>query len=283
MSNHAKLLLPIFCLTAGLWGQSPAVAVSHDNDGKAAAHETSLAPQTKSVDAGGQGSGVLPDSTRLEAIFTPNPIYPREASAQGLQGQVVIQLEISEAGDVTSATAVSGEPALAAAAIDAMKKWKFKPFIKDGKAVPVRVKIPHNFAFQGNVSQIKTPLSQPAQQSPGASTASDGPATDAAAIAIQRPGKLRLSQEVMDGQKIYDVRPVYPPAARQIHLQGEVLLRATIGKDGLIHNLQAISGPPALVVAAIGAVQQWRYRPYLLMGNPVEVETTVRVQFHMGR
>ena len=58
-------------------------------------------------------------------------------------------------------------------------------------------------------------------------------------------------------------------------------MQATIGKDGLIHNLKVVTGHPILVEAAKGAVEQWRYRPYVFNGNPVEVETTIKVVFHM--
>jgi periplasmic protein TonB len=66
-------------------------------------------------------------------------------------------------------------------------------------------------------------------------------------------------------------------------LQGTVLLHAVISKEGRIENLQLIEGHPMLVEAAINAVRQWQYKPYLLSGEPVEVETTVSVNFHLDR
>ena len=75
--------------------------------------------------------------------------------------------------------------------------------------------------------------------------------------------------------------PIYPPEAKRKGIEGTVLLRATIGRDGVMKNLMLISGPPDLADAAIGAVQQWRYKPYLLEGNPVEVETTVKITFRL--
>lgn len=93
--------------------------------------------------------------------------------------------------------------------------------------------------------------------------------------------KLRVSSGVADGLKVHDVVPIYPFEAREAHIQGDVILQATIGKDGMIHNLKALSGHPVLVKAAMGAVEQWRYRPYILKGNPVEVETTIKILFHL--
>lgn len=82
-----------------------------------------------------------------------------------------------------------------------------------------------------------------------------------------------------EGNLIYRVQPVYPPLARQARIQGMVQLRAIISKLGTIENLQAISGHPMLVPSALNAVRQWRYRPYMLNGEPVEVETEVTVNF----
>jgi protein TonB len=67
--------------------------------------------------------------------------------------------------------------------------------------------------------------------------------------------------------------------AKQARIQGSVVLRATIGKQGTIENLQVLSGHPMLAQAAVEAVRQWRYRPYYLNGEPVEVDTQVVVNF----
>jgi periplasmic protein TonB len=84
---------------------------------------------------------------------------------------------------------------------------------------------------------------------------------------------------MMEGNLILRVQPLYPPLARQARIQGQVILRAVISRDGVIGNLQLLSGHPMLVQAAIDAVKQWRYRPYSLNGEPVEVETQVTVNF----
>jgi protein TonB len=78
---------------------------------------------------------------------------------------------------------------------------------------------------------------------------------------------------VMEGNLIYRVQPQYPPLARQAGIQGIVVLRAMISREGKIENLQVITGHPLLVKSAMDAVLQWRYRPYYLNNEPVEVET----------
>ena len=97
------------------------------------------------------------------------------------------------------------------------------------------------------------------------------------------PQRLRISQGVTRGLLIHRVEPSYPTLAKAARVQGEVVLKAIIDKDGTIQNLQLVSGHPMLVQAAIDAVREWRYRPYLLNGQPVEVETEVTVNFLLSR
>jgi protein TonB len=91
-----------------------------------------------------------------------------------------------------------------------------------------------------------------------------------------------ISSGVMEGRKLSGAEPRYPAIAVVTHMHGTVVLAATISRTGMIENLRVVSGPPMLAQAAEEAVQTWRYRPYLLNGEPVEVETTVRVIFNLG-
>jgi periplasmic protein TonB len=79
--------------------------------------------------------------------------------------------------------------------------------------------------------------------------------------------------------QIVKVQPVYPPLAKQARIQGVVILEAIIGRDGAVTEVKVISGHPLLQQAAIDAVSQWKYKPTLLNGEPVEVVTTVTVNF----
>lgn len=97
--------------------------------------------------------------------------------------------------------------------------------------------------------------------------------------ALARPPVI---SSVMEGNLIHRVKPEYPPLARQARIQGTVVLQAIISRDGTIENLQAVSGHPLLIPAALAAVRQWRYRPYMLNGSPVEIETQVTVNFVLG-
>jgi len=106
--------------------------------------------------------------------------------------------------------------------------------------------------------------------------------TPVAVPKIATPQRVRVSSGVQSGLLIRKVNPAYPPLARQARIQGVVILQAQISKDGNIENLQLISGHPMLAPAAIEAVKQWKYKPYLLNGEPVEVETQVQVNFTLA-
>ncbi len=96
------------------------------------------------------------------------------------------------------------------------------------------------------------------------------------------PQRVRISQGVTKGLLIHKQEPTYPPLARAARVQGEVVLSAVIDTNGQITNLNLVSGHPMLVPSAIEAVKQWRYKPYLLNGQPVEVETTITVIFTLS-
>jgi periplasmic protein TonB len=87
---------------------------------------------------------------------------------------------------------------------------------------------------------------------------------------------------MMEGNLIRRVQPEYPALALRARVQGTVVLRAVIDRGGIIQSLQVMSGPPLLVQAAINAIRQWRYRPYYLNDQPVEVETQVTVNFSLS-
>jgi protein TonB len=91
---------------------------------------------------------------------------------------------------------------------------------------------------------------------------------------------LRISR-MSEGNLIHEVQPAYPPLARTARIQGAVVLQAVISKQGTIKNLKVLTGHPMLVPSAIEAVRQWRYRPYVLNNEPVEVETQIMVNFSL--
>jgi protein TonB len=106
--------------------------------------------------------------------------------------------------------------------------------------------------------------------------------TPVAVPKVATPQRVRVSQGVTQGLLVRRIQPTYPPLARQARIQGSVVLQAEISKDGAIQNLRLISGHPMLAPSAIEAVKQWKYKPYFLNGEPVEVETTITVNFSLS-
>jgi len=104
------------------------------------------------------------------------------------------------------------------------------------------------------------------------------PAVSAPAPPPLRAQPLRISR-MAEGDLVYRVQPSYPALARQARIQGSVRLRAIISRSGTIENLSVLSGHAMLVAVAVEAVKQWRYRPYMLNGEAIEVETEITVNF----
>ena len=98
-------------------------------------------------------------------------------------------------------------------------------------------------------------------------------------VAVAPSQRVRISQGVAQGLLIARVQPTYPPDAREARIQGTVILKAVISKVGDVESLELISGHPMLAPAAEEAVKHWKYRPYMLNGNAVSVETQITVNF----
>jgi protein TonB len=101
-------------------------------------------------------------------------------------------------------------------------------------------------------------------------------------VKAETPKKVAISAGVAQGMILQKTQPTYPPIAKAARVSGTVVLQATISKGGTIENLRVISGPAMLQQSAMDAVKTWRYRPYLLNNEPVEVETTINVIFSLG-
>ena len=98
-----------------------------------------------------------------------------------------------------------------------------------------------------------------------------------------RPLRVRVSQTVSQAFLVKKVQPRYPDDARRDHVQGDVVLKVEINTNGDVEDATLVSGDPALVTAAVEAVKQWKYKPYLLNGRPANVETQVTVAFRLSK
>lgn len=97
------------------------------------------------------------------------------------------------------------------------------------------------------------------------------------------PSQIRVGANVESANLLKQVQPVYPPLAKAARVQGTVVFDAVIAKDGTVSNLTVVSGPPLLQVAAMQAARQWQYKPTLLNGQPVEVRTTISMNFALDQ
>jgi TonB family protein len=173
----------------------------------------------------------------------------------------------------------SGHPMLAPAAIEAVKQWRYKPYLLNGEPVEVETNVTVNFTLPLAAGVVgDAPGGLPPEEKGGIISSTPGDADHPAT-----PERVRVSQAVMAGLLLTKVPPEYPPDAKDERIQGVVLMKANIDKEGSVSNIQLISGHPLLAPAAIEAVKQWKYRPYLLNGAPVEIETQIQVNFTLAR
>jgi len=218
--------------------------------------------------------------------FSAQSDKPAASSA----AHVVIHLVISPTGDVLSAEPVSGNPIFTQSAVAAMKKWKFQPYLHNGQPVQIGYKMPYDFAISDRVHDLpdSSKGSQTSETKLSTATATTNQATDTHAQGSASPEassaqRVQIAQGASQHMLVHQVAPVYPDSARRNLIQGTVVLKAIIGEDGRIKNLRPISGPQELYESAVGAVEQWRYKPFLLDGKPVQVETTINVNYKLAR
>jgi len=212
-------------------------------------------------------SSKLAESMRIRKL---PPQYPPAARNGDVKGAVLLDVIIDEDGDVYSATVISGDSTLDTAALDAVKQWKYKPYLFAGKAVDAETTVRVSFGLkeaddqenEPNIGSIRTAAPYPA------TTGIIGPGPE--------PRRIRVSSGVATGLLDKRVEPVCPMSAR---VKGAVQLAIRIDKDGTVVDIKLISGHPLLVAAAIDAVRQWKFKPYLLDQTPLEVETQVTVDF----
>jgi TonB family protein len=201
------------------------------------------------------------------------PQYPEMGISNRILNNELLDIVIDEQGQVVDAKVKMGHPAFAKASLDAVKQWKYRPFLLNDAPVRVAttVYILYRLAGQegGSPPVENVPVSVSSIGKP------DGQLGDSS-----RP---RLNRETLEGRRTKFVEPKYPPMARIASIKGEVVLAVVIDKEGHVASLRAVSGHPILVQSALDAVKQWTYSPYLVNGEPVAVESTVKVSFDMGQ
>jgi TonB family protein len=183
------------------------------------------------------------------------PQYLEEAKKRRVGGKVVLNLAIDNEGAVKEADPVQGDPLLLKSAVEAVKKWKFRPYVRDSQRMEVESTA--TIEFIADTATVRTPKP------------------------FRGPLKLRISSGVAEGLVVHKVPFVYPQEAKEKKISGDVVLRAVIDTKGNVADLKVMQGDPVLAESSMEALRKWKYPPYLLNGQPVEVETTVKITFHL--
>jgi TonB family protein len=242
-----------------IWTQSSSSSVQHNDAGQPQQSRPSP-PAEQPVKAPKDEGTSKPRTYTLEPVASPSVPYPVSAREQKIQGEVVGMVLVSEAGTVENFSVSKGDPLLTKAVEEVIKNWSFKPIVADGRAIPVIAKVTFHFV---SGKDDKEPTAVAPEIAP----------------ASKFPERVRVSQGVSQGMILSKPVPSYPPEARKAHSQGSVVMHALINTQGEIGQLQLVSGPPELSGAAMDAVRRWRYKPYLLMGRPIDVGTLITVNF----
>jgi TonB family protein len=224
---------------------------------------------------------VPPDSVPTLLLRKVAPVYPPLARQARIQGTVVLSIVISKEGEVRNTKLVSGHPMLAPAAIDAVKQWRYKPYISDDKPVEVETVVRVGFKMPDEPPVRGVVGDMPGGFPPELAQVGHVRVCESALVNAT-PRRIRVSQGAMQSLVIAKPAPDYPTDARSQHVEGTVLLDVEIGKDGSVCDVALISGHPLLAPAAADGVRQWKYRSYLLNGQPIEVETKVQVNFKLA-
>lgn len=215
------------------------------------------------------------------------------AAEKHVEGDIFLNVVVDEKGKVKNASIIKlhdEEPvcleclsALEDAAVEAVKKWEYKPIGVAGKTVSVSSWIA--FRFHVDPAPSVEILTRSEETSPkgvigGLPTSRQDTAPPTPLHPIGS-GTIMVPAGNLEDHLISKIDPVYPQMAKIAHIQGQVVLQCVVNEKGDIADVKAISGHPILIQSAIDAVKQWKYKPFLLNGNAVSVESTVTVSFHM--
>jgi periplasmic protein TonB len=210
----------------------------------------------------------------------PSPKLEAAKQAPDSEPGLVFPEAPTSTDDSTPPPAKSAErsPSSESIQVDELSSTPEPQITVTAKPQPLVVKNGSKIKVTPKVAQPAPPALSLAASSPASNDALANVVTSSAPLPTLKV--LRVSQGVSQGLLIKKVAPVYPAAALQMHKHGAVELLAKVAKDGSIASIQVLSGDPALSKAATDAVKQWKYRPYLLNGEPVEIETQITVNFN---
>jgi TonB family protein len=235
-----------------------------------------------------RGSNVLVSQgvTNSFLIKKVMPVYSDDVKSVNTSGQIVLALTIDKTGKVAHAMVVEkdlwgrksvniNDPHLRQTSLDAVKQWTYRPYLLNGAPIDIDTSVALLFDFSHPsfpIVKLGEAPSGPAHSKPEQNTVDAGKASG-------EFGKPMIDPKIAEAKLTGRVEPQYPQMAKIAHIQGDVVLHILIDKQGHVIKVQQKSGHPILIQAAKDAVNKWDYQPFLLNGQPTDVETLVTVKF----
>jgi TonB family protein len=203
------------------------------------------------------------------------PVYPPLAKQAQIQGTVRLQAVVAPDGSIKDLQVISGHPLLIPPSEEAVRQWRYEPTLLNGNPVEVVTQIDINYTLSETKEGIPVILGGQQPAAPPLDFLIPNPTFQTQpAPGVQR---LRVSGNVQQQKLEHTAPAVWPPPAQQAQVKGVARFNALIGTDGMVKEIQIVSGHPLLIPAAREALEQYRYQPTLLNGQPVEVVAQVNI------
>ena len=211
---------------------------------------TTAASPTRQERDGVKRIRVAGDVANSSLIYGAKPEYPPQAKQARISGIVRLHVIISTNGVVLQSEVVSGHPLLVQSAIDSVRNRRYRPTFLNGEPVEVDTTVDVYFTLPKPPTDTPSPVK-----------------------------RIKMSPPIVNTNLIEQPHPIYPAEANAKKVQGHVKLGVVVAQDGSVEQVRVVPGNPLLTRAAMEAVRAWKYKPILLNGQAVEVETTVDVIF----
>jgi outer membrane biosynthesis protein TonB len=251
MSRIRRIVVLIACCTAVAFAQNGAAASSEVPPNQA----QPARPQLMRV-----GGEVMQGLVEHRAL----PRYPDEAMTKGIQGDVIFKIDVDETGKIVLSVPVEGDPLLVAASMDALRDFRFRPYLLSGTPIRVESQLGFHFSVEKNTGGINGHV-ECITSIPNRPEFRTGVVNDKGVL-------------VLDPRKVSGVEPQLPPELAG--KSGSVYLTITIGVDGKVQDVKVVGGDEAFIGPVVAAVRQDVYEPQLVDGKP-SVATT-EASYHFG-
>jgi TonB family protein len=214
-----------------------------------------------------------------------DPVYPEEARKNKIQGIVILEAKIDEAGRVFDVIVLKSVPELDRSAVDGVRQWMYEPLLVGGKAVKAVFTVTVKFALdgekaKGGVGGVKGVVKEGVEDGVAGGVGSEEWEKRLKAF---EAGAVPCKDEINPPKLIKLVNPVYPEKARKQGLEGIVILSAKTDENGKVIDTMVLRSIPGLDQAAMDALKQWVYEPLLIDGKPRKVIFTVTVRFTLNK